>query len=381
VHAAAVYDLNQATAHSERGRFGAALEATGSALAELARLGDVAELAAAWYNRGIALLALGEIAAAGRAAAAALRDARTPNMAIYATLLGGDVSRRQGDTAAARAAYERARDDARDHGCARELLMCSLNLAEILAQENDGRAAEILAQAADQAHSADDRDRLTHSRARVALLLGVDADGQPLEQAGALLGAVQESSRRALASGRLDQAWRGELLAARLCRARAASSDATEDAKRHLRQARALFEDMLADTPESHRDGLRGDPDACALAALAAELGLRPGPGATLDSGPMASVRSPDELRRLLALSRRLNSQLSLGPLLEEVIDAAIELTGGERGFLLLAGAEDALEVAVARNFDARDLQGRSTTPRARRAARSPSARRRPASR
>ncbi|MCB9563891.1 MAG: sigma 54-interacting transcriptional regulator [Kofleriaceae bacterium] len=59
-------------------------------------------------------------------------------------------------------------------------------------------------------------------------------------------------------------------------------------------------------------------------------------------------------LRRLLALSRRLNSEHSLDRLLDDVIDAAIEMIDAERGFLLLRPAPGApLEVVVARNFAA----------------------------
>jgi transcriptional regulator with GAF, ATPase, and Fis domain len=61
-----------------------------------------------------------------------------------------------------------------------------------------------------------------------------------------------------------------------------------------------------------------------------------------------------DRLRRLLTLSRRLNAEASLDRLLDDVIDAAIEMTDAERGFLLLRPAPgQALDVVVARNFAA----------------------------
>ena len=63
-------------------------------------------------------------------------------------------------------------------------------------------------------------------------------------------------------------------------------------------------------------------------------------------------------LRRLLSLSRRLNSELRLTPLLDEVIDAVIELTNAERGFLLLYQDHGGLDVLVARNFDHSSLTG-----------------------
>src|SRR5690606_33135927 len=70
-----------------------------------------------------------------------------------------------------------------------------------------------------------------------------------------------------------------------------------------------------------------------------------------------------DALRRLLALGRRLNSELRLEPLLDDVIDTAIELAGAERGFLLLEES-GALEVAIARGIDRAALGGPSDISR-----------------
>ena len=66
-------------------------------------------------------------------------------------------------------------------------------------------------------------------------------------------------------------------------------------------------------------------------------------------------------LRRLLTLSRRLNAEASTeastGRILDEVIDTAIELTGAERGFLLLRQVGGELTAVVSRNFAAGDLE------------------------
>jgi transcriptional regulator with GAF, ATPase, and Fis domain len=90
-----------------------------------------------------------------------------------------------------------------------------------------------------------------------------------------------------------------------------------------------------------------GPVDAIGAVRAAAALG-----------GPTRSVA---ELRRLLALSRRLNSELRLEQLLDDVIDAVIEMTAAERGFLLLREgdtAEGALVPVVARNFGGADSSG-----------------------
>ncbi|MCE9577301.1 MAG: sigma 54-interacting transcriptional regulator, partial [Deltaproteobacteria bacterium] len=64
-----------------------------------------------------------------------------------------------------------------------------------------------------------------------------------------------------------------------------------------------------------------------------------------------AAAAEVGRLRRLLALSRRLNAELGLDRLLDEVIDAAIEMSSAERGFLLLRAPSGALDIVVARNF------------------------------
>src|SRR6185503_19728985 len=67
--------------------------------------------------------------------------------------------------------------------------------------------------------------------------------------------------------------------------------------------------------------------------------------------------------RRVLEVNRRLSSTLDTGEVLQLAMDSAVELTGAERGFLILAvqpgKASTKLEVAVARNID-RERIGKS---------------------
>ena len=60
----------------------------------------------------------------------------------------------------------------------------------------------------------------------------------------------------------------------------------------------------------------------------------------------------------MLAVNRRLNSDLRTERILEELIDTAIEILGAERGFLLLAGDGGVLEIKIARNIAREDLGG-----------------------
>ena len=56
-------------------------------------------------------------------------------------------------------------------------------------------------------------------------------------------------------------------------------------------------------------------------------------------------------------MSRRLHAAVETAPLLDEIIDAAIELADAERGFLVLTSPAGEPQVVVARNLDAASLQ------------------------
>lgn len=79
--------------------------------------------------------------------------------------------------------------------------------------------------------------------------------------------------------------------------------------------------------------------------------------GEPLRDGPIAKPRSDHDgarFRRFLEINRRLLSSLDVREVLERAMDAAIELTHAERGFLLLTDETDdsGLRVAAARNLD-----------------------------
>jgi transcriptional regulator with GAF, ATPase, and Fis domain/tetratricopeptide (TPR) repeat protein/tRNA A-37 threonylcarbamoyl transferase component Bud32 len=351
VHAANVYALNRATVLLEQGYFGEVLTATDEALRGLCRLGRVAELAPVLFNRGLALLALGDLAAGRRAAERALAEAQErglPLAACYAALLEGDVLRAEGASERALSAYARAAERAQSAGAVREQALCALNRAELLAELGRGQDAHAaLVQAEAWAVADDDRDRVAVSLARVVL----STTREPERALPRLLPVCQ----RLRDTGRLDLAWRADLLAARL---RALTGD-RRSAAELLLGARRSWDLIFSRIPEEHREGALSHPDVRALAVLEDELlpGSLPGRpsavGGVLER-PSVEGRS---VRRLLALSKRLGSELRLERVLDDVIDTVIELSSAERGFLLLEG-EGGLEVRVARNIDRRTLEG-----------------------
>ncbi len=75
-----------------------------------------------------------------------------------------------------------------------------------------------------------------------------------------------------------------------------------------------------------------------------------------MSSYPSASEH-PEFLATLYEITRELNSSLELDTVLENVMDRVIEVTGAERGFLMLKNERGKLEFRVARGMDRSDLE------------------------
>ena len=69
-----------------------------------------------------------------------------------------------------------------------------------------------------------------------------------------------------------------------------------------------------------------------------------------------------ERLAKLYTVSRLIGSSLDLQTVLDQVMDAIIELTNAERGFLLLLDEEGNLMPRVQRNFDQETLDDNDTT-------------------
>ena len=334
-HCAAVALQNHAAALAERGLHGAALPALAAASAELVGLGKVGELAAVDANRAVSLYACGHADAAAIAADAALARATTAGLPVprfYARLVQGDLAAGRGDDDDDAAAHYRAAwDDAvaaglPDRGHAQR------GLAEVApdAATADAALATVAALDSDD----DDRARTLLARGRVA------RRGLATEPLPPLVAGLTTVAERARDAGRHDRAWRALAIAAALATTVDDPAAATLAAR-----ARAGFDELVAATPEPWRAGLMTDRDLAAITALAT-----PAPAVVV---PVAAAPT-DRLRRLLGLARRLSADVPLARILDEVIDAAIELTGGERAFVLLrndAEPDAPLEVAAARGF------------------------------
>ncbi|HTR51204.1 MAG TPA: sigma 54-interacting transcriptional regulator [Kofleriaceae bacterium] len=338
VHAAATAELNLGTVLVERGRASEALPRLAAASRVLGDLGVTHERVAADLNRGSALLAVGEARDARAAAEAAVAHADgAPHLRAFALIVLGDALVRLGDAAAAEASYREALAIGRERDDAHAQVSAHIALAET-GHGSDG--VDVAALCA----SADDRDRWTLACGRLALA----TSSASIE----LARACSDVATRAGEADRLERAFRGHALAAQLAQRAHDGALARVEAER----ARAVHAAMIAAAAPAFRAALEADVD----------LGrLPPGPAKT--RAPATAPRIDDTGRRLLTLSRRLNTEDSVERILDEVIDTAIELTAAERGFLLLrqpktdgglAATPGEIELApvVSRNFAMSDL-------------------------
>lgn len=84
-----------------------------------------------------------------------------------------------------------------------------------------------------------------------------------------------------------------------------------------------------------------------------------------LTEGARADDRLLEKLRTLLQASKAINSSLILGEVLDRVMDAALIVTGAEKGFLMLRDSNGKLRPRAARNID-EDLLDQETLPASR---------------
>lgn len=219
------------------------------------------------------------------------------------------------------ALYEDARSTFLEAGAERELLEVDVGIAETRITAGHREEAQALLESLDAS-------RFEDVRARVELLLAWlrnDVDG---------LRPVVESIR-----DRRDAYAEACGMLARLQRERGETRAAEVSAG----EARRAWMEIADGLPDELREVFWQHPRRSALT-------------------PTTTASSADrgKLQRLLAINNKLSSSLDTGEVLHMAMDAAIELTGAERGFLVLREGDET-RVQVARNLD-RERIGRSHT-------------------
>jgi len=282
----------------------------------------------------------------------ACRRAAQPLMEAAAQTVLGEVATAQRDFERAKIAFQTA-------------------LTAYETQESQRECAEILLQLADVALLQTDLDDATKllQRARSCL---VDLDARDVQIRAELI-----QSRLDLASGKGDQALataervvpqaeslgQNELLAEAhwLLASVWQQQGSRWLADRSRDHARETWEKAAARLPDTLRESFWNHPRRA--------LVLRPSNGPFRDHGS----RREKKLELLIDINKRLNSSLDFREVLTRAMDGAIELTGAERGFVLLANSPDPsplddesdsrqppsaqrLHVAIARNLDGQRL-------------------------
>jgi transcriptional regulator with GAF, ATPase, and Fis domain/tetratricopeptide (TPR) repeat protein len=241
-----------------------------------------------------------------------------------------------GSSGPAAAELERALAEFESQGARREVAEVELQRARVASIDGDdvgaGRALTRAEGVARELDAPDLRARVALGRAALLVRRGRG------DEAMRTLDAARELARQA------DQ----RLLAAEVenALAEAARSQGSKVlGRRHSELAIEHFERIAASLPAPLRDAFWEHP-----------LRRRARRDPEADAGPTSA-----KLLRLLEINRKLSSSLKTDEVLQLAMDAAIELTGAERGFLVLEAPTGGREltVPIARNLD-REKIGRS---------------------
>jgi transcriptional regulator with GAF, ATPase, and Fis domain len=218
-----------------------------------------------------------------------------------------------------------------------ELHLCEAHLAASRLEEA-GRFVERAAERAGALGASDLTARVELLRGRVGIARGESHLALPcLERAAALVrGSMQPPLEAEIEMSLRDAT---------------AAQGAETLSEGHGRRSLAIWERIALSLPPNIRDAFWSHPARGTLGRAAREPTAQ----------ALAAVPSGHErrLERLLEINKRINSSLETGEVLNRAMDAAIELTGAERGFVILLGDkpegpdEHTLEVPVARNVDA----------------------------
>ncbi len=348
-HGRATYLANLGGTLLSTGRLAEALTYLTRAVRDLERLARNTELAAVHCNLANLLALLGDTGEASRVAGRGLELARqlgSRHTEGHLLMLEGDLLRRSGEPGGAVSRYLGALQALRAAGAEREAFLCELSRAEVLSESGELDAAcRVLAALG---HGADQAGPLAVAWARWRLAGGAGRV-DPEENERALVAHCASLEQR----GGGPELWRAAVVLGRSLLARRRRPAAREA----LSRARRAWEDIVSHAPELYRERMQEDPDARSLASAWDSL-LEEGTESVSGSVRIEAPVDAQRLRRLLAINKRLNSELRLPRLLELIMDTVIELTGAERGFLLLAEEDGRLVVRLARNIDRQSLEG-----------------------
>jgi serine/threonine-protein kinase PknK len=334
-HAAAAFLHNVGVQRLECGEPGPAVSALRESARRLARLGRDADLGRVLYNLGHAAQLIGQdeiaLASAERARDAALRAVDHTTFA-YATCLEAELRLKQGERKAVAALLVRpitwtALPTEAVAIVAARLCVLHLGLGE--REQAERRSAQAEA-AAIEAQS--ETAQIEHAIARCTLELERGHGDEAWQQA-------ERAHSLAQRGGSFEARLRASLCAARAARV---VGEVAVSALR-LAEVRSMLDQAARGLSPSERVRLRAvDGYRAALEAV---------------PGQAALTAAHDERWRALAgVAKRLTAERRLPRLYEIVLEAAIELAGAERGYLVLQDYDGRPRVRAGRGLDRREL-------------------------
>ena len=390
---AAVVALRQGDYDGARERCDAALETH-------RRLGAREEVVADLSSLALLHVHQARYEAAEEAAEEALRHARRTSrrdLAASALNLLGVIHLKVGEIERAGASLEEARRLMREGHSMRWLALFLIDLAEWrrLAADSEG-ARKHVQEAAFLARRVGDRrlesvalarlgetylDDKDYDRASVACrkaLSSIAGAGLPREDAEARLlrarielarpgGDVVRAEIDAVAAATAlreardpDAVWLAEHVAGRS----ALRLGRREEAAERVGRAHRYLEGVRSRLAPRWRAGFLNDPrrrelfeDHEKLKGSAPREAREPAPEPVAAGEPARARAEIRALRRMLEINRTLNATRDAERLLPAILDAALEVTGAERGFLLLAEGDE-LQTAAARGTEGLALEG-----------------------
>jgi len=344
---------NIGSLHRLRGQWGLAIAYYERSIRHFERIGNA--YGAAFFRTHLAdlLLQIGDFEASLERIERAEREATDHNLrAILArvNLLSGRLFRLRGDLEDARRRLTRAIEIDREAGYREGLVECLLEVALVHRMEGrKGRALLSVARAFSEAR----RTRSESGSADCRLVRGELDSGGARSGLGRTRVDVQTFIDQARRQNRPEALARG--LATRARRSLAAGD--FEAATQDLTEALDLTRAIAATLPDELAAVFMRDPRRLELLELEDRI-RKERPEEGRDGVDLLAGRDemkPEDLHRLLEINKRLNSETSLEKLLRFIMDTAVDLTGAERGFLILMDG-DHIGFQVARNFRRKEV-------------------------
>lgn len=331
----ATAQLNLATIHHQRGQWGEALSAYERGLRTAVALDQARTEALLRFNLAKLYLDLGMFDRSATACDRCETVARAAGLSLIAAeamAVRGELEFYRRNLVVARQVLETARGLVAQHGSARESLELGLHLVELSLLEGQiDLAADMLAvgsKDAERVEAQDIRIRCQLLEARLQFLRGDSTN------AGRL---AAELPHRAAQAKLTDLQGEAELLLAEIYDA----AGSTLLAHEHRLLARKVWEQSALSLPATIRAAYWGHPKRAPVQSLS-------------QVGTSRSSPREQRLERMLEINKWLNSVLDANAVLERALDAALELTRAERGFVLLLElpSERRFRVAVSRHLD-----------------------------